>query len=221
VRLLALAILGALGALFLASPSFAQQGSWVNNPAPVPVQAQAPADGKTTAPAPAAAKSMAGSEDPMFLTIGGGLYDLNRPAHYAAEFNVGWRSDTRWWIFKQHAGALFTDAGTAYGYWGLLIDLYIGNRIVFTPSTAVGLWRRGGGPDLGHIIEFRSGGELAYRFDNRSRLGVGFYHISNTGFWADKNPGEETIMLNYSVPTNLIFGDSNKSGEKTSFKKSR
>ncbi len=157
----------------------------------------------------------------MFLTIGAGAYDINRP-NLDAEFNIGWRSDERWWIFKQHAGAVFTDAGTMYGYWGLLIDIYIGNRLVLTPNTAVGLWKRGGGPDLGHTIEFRSGGELAWRFDNRSRLGVGFYHISNTGFWADKNPGEETVLLNYSIPTTLLFGDSDKkSAEKAGFKKSK
>jgi lipid A 3-O-deacylase len=213
-----------LGAFALAAPAVAQQGSWVNNPPPAQAQAPntSPSNGKAAAPAAApASKPVQSAEDPMFLTIGAGAYDINRP-NLDAEFNIGWRSDERWWIFKQHAGAVFTDAGTMYGYWGLLIDIYIGNRLVLTPNTAVGLWKRGGGPDLGHTIEFRSGGELAWRFDNRSRLGVGFYHISNTGFWADKNPGEETVLLNYSIPTTLLFGDSDKkSAEKAGFKKSK
>ncbi len=226
MRLFSLAIVSALGAVWLTTPVAAQQsssGSWVNSPPPAQTQAQAPNaaqnGGKAAAPAPAA-KPVQSAEDPMFLTIGAGAYDINRP-NIDAEFNIGWRSDTRWWIFKQHAGAVFTDAGTMYGYWGLLIDVYIGNRLVLTPNTAVGLWKRNGGPDLGHTIEFRSGGELAWRFDNRSRLGVGFYHISNTGFWANKNPGEETVLLNYSIPTTMLFGDSDKSGEKASLKKSR
>ncbi len=32
---------------------------------------------------------------------------------------------------------------------------------------------------MGHVVEFRSAVELAYRFSNRARLGLEFYHLSN------------------------------------------
>ena len=34
---------------------------------------------------------------------------------------------------------------------------------------------------MGHVVEFRSAVELAYRFSNRARLGLEFYHLSNAG----------------------------------------
>jgi len=46
----------------------------------------------------------------------------------------------------------------------------------------------GNGKDLGATCEFRTGAEFAYRFDDRSRLGFTFHHISNAGI-ARRIPG--------------------------------
>ena len=54
------------------------------------------------------------------------------------------------------------------------------------------------------MLEFRSGIEVAWRFDNRSRLGVEFTHISNAGIY-DRNPGTETLTVNYSIPLDQLF----------------
>ena len=70
---------------------------------------------------------------------------------------------------------------------------------MLTPSLAAGLYEDGDGKDLGHIVEFRSSLELAYRFDNRARLGLSFYHLSNASL-DDNNPGTEVFSLNYSIP---------------------
>jgi len=66
---------------------------------------------------------------------------------------------------------------------------------------AVGAWRRGSTEtrELGGPIEFKSGGEFAYRFDNDARLGLLFDHISNAGIYK-KNPGVESALLVYSIP---------------------
>ena len=88
-----------------------------------------------------------------------------------------------------------------YGYAGVLVDFYMGRRVVLTPSFAAGLYEDGDGKDLGHAVEFRSSMELAYRFDDRSRLGVSFYHLSNAGL-SNNNPGTEVLSLNYSIPLN-------------------
>jgi len=47
--------------------------------------------------------------------------------------------------------------------------------------------------------------EVAYRFDDRSRLGLSISHYSNAGL-GDDNPGTESLMLNYSVPLKKITG---------------
>ena len=73
-------------------------------------------------------------------------------------------------------------------------------RIVLTPSLAVGLYDNGHDRDLGTPFpEFRSAVELAYRFDDRSRVGVMFNHISNAGL-GKVNPGTEQLMLSFSYP---------------------
>ena len=87
-------------------------------------------------------------------------------------------------------------------FWGggVLLDIYFGRRLVFTPSFAPTLWfGETDDLDLGHVIEFRSQIEVAYRFDNRSRLGLSVSHYSNASL-ADENPGTESLLLNYSMP---------------------
>ena len=64
---------------------------------------------------------------------------------------------------------------------------------------AAGYYDKCNGFDLGHELEFRSSVELSYRFDNRTRLGVSFYHMSNASIDAD-NPGTEVLSIVYSIP---------------------
>ncbi len=143
---------------------------------------------------------VAADDDPDFLRLAIGRYDINDDRE-AIEFRAEYQSDIKLWIFKPFGGVMATTDGAAYGYAGFLTDFYFGRRIVFTPSLAAGLYHNGDGKDLGHIVEFRSSVELAYRFDNRSRLGVSFYHLSNASLSED-NQGTEIISLNYSIPFN-------------------
>ena len=48
-------------------------------------------------------------------------------------------------------------------------------------------------------MEFRTGAELAWRFDGKGRLGIAFHHISNASIY-DRNPGTEMLVLTYAVP---------------------
>ncbi len=54
-------------------------------------------------------------------------------------------------------------------------------------------------------MEFRSQIEFAYRFDDRSRLGVAVSHMSNASL-GESNPGTESAMLYYSLPFDTLFG---------------
>jgi hypothetical protein len=146
------------------------------------------------------------AQDPSFLTFSAGKFDFNRQKNEAVEFGVQWRGSEKLWIFQPMVGAMGTTDISGNIYAGISLDIFFGNRLVFRPSFAPGLYTKGSkGHDLGHVIEFRSGAELAYRFDDRSRLGLEVYHLSNAHL-GDKNPGEESIILTYSVPTSKLFG---------------
>lgn len=144
------------------------------------------------------------AEDPGYIVIGGGTWQTLRDQDRTAEFDIAYRSPYRLWIFKPHFGALVAKDGDVYGYGGLLTDIYWGPHFVTTLSTAVGIYG-GNGFDLGSHVEFRSGIDLAWRFDNSSRLGVGFYHISNAGL-TSRNPGSESLLLQYSLPVSWLLG---------------
>lgn len=139
------------------------------------------------------------ADDPAFLSFGLGWYDMNRQVDEATSFRVEFRADKQLWILKPFAGAMVTTDSALYGYGGVLADVFIGRRFVLTPSFAAGYYSDGNGRDLGHSAEFRSGIELAYRFDDRTRLGLAFYHLSNAGL-GDSNPGTEVLGLVYSIP---------------------
>ena len=146
------------------------------------------------------------ADDPDFLSFGAGYFDWNRQKAPAAEFRLEYRSDKKLWIFKPLGGIMGTSDGAVYAFAGIGVDVFFGRRIVLTPSFAPGYYAKGSGLDLGHELEFRSQIEFAYRFDDRSRLGVAVSHMSNASI-ADENPGTESAILYYSMPLSRIFGE--------------
>ena len=147
----------------------------------------------------AAMLAPARADDPAFLTLGGGYYDVVRRNHDAAEFRAEYWSDYKLWFLHPFVGGMATSTGSGYGYAGLRADLFLGRRVVLSGAEAVGAYVRGDGQDLGSILEFRSAAEIAYRFDNRSRLGLAFYHLSNASI-GRINPGTEVLSLFYAIP---------------------
>ena len=146
----------------------------------------------------------AADEEPAFISLGAGATGVIADRAQGAAFNLEYRSDHDLWKIRPFAGGFATSDASLYGYFGFLMDIYFDRRWVLTPNTAVGAYTEGDGQDLGHFIEFRSGFELAYRFDDRSRLGVAVHHLSNAGIGSD-NPGTETALLYYSIPLNSLF----------------
>jgi len=146
-------------------------------------------------------------EDPGYFIVNAGAFDFTRSTS-AAQFGVQYRMGEKLWFIKPAVGIFGTSDGAVYGYGGFGIDLYFGKCkcVIFTPDFAVGYFEKGDGKVLGNEIEFRSGGEISYRYEDRSRIGVGIHHLSNAGL-GDSNPGEESFMVNYSIPINWIVGD--------------
>lgn len=144
-------------------------------------------------------------EEPAFIALGVGATGVIADRVRGAAFNIEYRSDYEIWKLRPFVGGFATSDASLYGYFGFMLNLYLGNRWVLVPNAAVGAYSEGDGQDLGHVIEFRSGFELAYRFDDRSRLGLAVHHLSNASI-GDENPGTETALLYYSVPLNSLFG---------------
>jgi lipid A 3-O-deacylase len=139
-------------------------------------------------------------DDPAFLSVGAGYYDFNRRKETGGEFRVEYRSNKKFFAFKPFAAASVTSTSQGFVGAGFLIDLYLGRRFVVTPSFAPHYYWGGNDKlDLGHALEFRSQLEVAYRFDNRSRLGLAISHYSNASI-GDTNPGTETATVYFSLP---------------------
>jgi lipid A 3-O-deacylase len=138
------------------------------------------------------------ADDPDLLAIGAGAYNVLHQAK-EAQLRLEYRfSYPVLYILRPVVGALATNERSAYGYAGFRFDGRIGHVIIM-PEAVVGYWTRGAGKNLGGPAEFKTGGEFAWRFDDASRIGFLFDHISNAGFYK-KNPGVESALLVYSIP---------------------
>ena len=137
------------------------------------------------------------AEDPYFISVGGGIFDFNRTQ--VGQGRIELRFADSFLFLKPMLGLLVTTEKAVYGYGGLRLDLYLGHRWVVTPNGAVGGYYRGNGINLGATIEFKTGLEIDYRFDDHSRLGIAVDHISNAGI-GKPNPGSNSALLYYSWP---------------------
>ena len=144
------------------------------------------------------------AKDPAYVAFSGGYFDVNRRKSAAGEFTLEYRSDKQLWWFKPFVtGSYITNNMTFLGA-GLLMDVQLGDNWIIQPSFAPVWWRgKTRDLDLGYDLEFRTRLEFAYRFPDKSRLGLAVSHSSNGGL-GDTNPGTESIMLTVSVPTTMF-----------------
>jgi lipid A 3-O-deacylase len=156
---------------------------------------------------PAAAQIVFGSPaDSPRIAIGGGAFDVvpnsssNKPGVGPTGLALGeYRFGDVLWMVAPFVGAFGTGKGAFYGYGGFGFDINFTERFVLTPTAAVGYFTHGSGIDLGAHTEFRLGAELDYRFENLSRLGIGFYHMSNAGI-GQHDPGAELVTVVLTMP---------------------
>ena len=154
---------------------------------------------------PAAAQVSFGSPaDTPRVAFGGGAFDVlpdnKKPGFGATGLALSeYRFGDVLWIVAPFVGVLGTGKRAFYGYGGLGFDINFFDKWVVTPTAAVGYFSHGSGIDLGANCEFRTGAEFDYRFDNLTRIGVGFYHMSNAGI-GKRNPGVELATFVLTVP---------------------
>jgi lipid A 3-O-deacylase len=142
--------------------------------------------------------SLARAADPGLVALGIGDIDFDH-SHPQGELRGEYRFSQGIFFIKPFVGAFGTSRHSVYAYGGLRADFVFLDHYVLMPNAAVGYYDRGSGKDLGSRIEFKTGVELAWRFDNAARLGVAFDHISNAGL-TTLNPGTESILLMLSWP---------------------
>jgi lipid A 3-O-deacylase len=144
------------------------------------------------------------ADDPDFISFSAGWFDFNRQKDQGAEFRLEYRSDFTFLFLKPFVALAGASSGHGFVGAGVLFDTYWGKRVVTTLSFAPHVYIGGDSDlDLGHTVEFRSQAEIAYRFDDRSRLGLAISHYSNASL-GSSNPGTETLSLYYSIPFSNI-----------------
>jgi lipid A 3-O-deacylase len=155
---------------------------------------------------PAAAQVSLGSpNDPPRVALGGGAFNVIGNQGKANSTTIGlalseYRFGDVWWIVSPFIGVFGTGQGAFYGYFGISFDIHLPYDFILTPSGAFGYFEPGShGFNLGSWAEFRTGAELAYRFADGKRLGVGFYHMSNAGL-GKADPGQEMVTGVVTVP---------------------
>jgi hypothetical protein len=97
--------------------------------------------------------------------------------------------------FSPITGALVTADSAAYIYTGVQANYKIG-KINFLPSFSPGLYSKGNGKDLGHVIEFKSELQISLDLFSDSQLGFSYNHLSNASL-GTKNPGANSYMFNF------------------------
>jgi lipid A 3-O-deacylase len=130
---------------------------------------------------------------PHHLDLGFGLANINRPHRLRGAGKIELRVGKKFAFVAPAVGLFITNEGFSYGYAGIYADFRY-ERFILTPLIAAGVCHEGDGIDLGGPIEFRESLEIAYRVDERWRVGLSLAHISN-GQVYEHNPGQNDLLL--------------------------
>ncbi len=151
------------------------------------------------------------AQDPDFLSLGLGMFNVierqEETVEGRIEYNFGQKAFASNSFFKglgPMVGVMANGDGGAFGYGAGYLDLQFGDHVVVWPAFGVGGYREGNSTDLGGTFQFHLGLTVAYRFESNHRLGVYFAHISNGGLH-DANPGNNSLLLTYSLPLGPLF----------------
>lgn len=167
----------------------------------------APVEPALPAPAPET-RVVEVQENTSFFGLSIGMYDAFTHGQQAAALNLEWQPGVKIAGFLQPIfGGFATTEGSMMGYGGVGVPFNITDNIFLMPSVAVGAYKEGAGYDLDRTFAVRYGTELAYQFDDKSRLGLNAHVISNARSF-DKEDRTEIISLVYTMPTTLFSGRS-------------
>jgi hypothetical protein len=135
---------------------------------------------------------------PSHLMVGPGIFDVDQD-HPRALIQVEYRWEINCHHWRPLAAFFITTDRSFFVCGGMSYDIFMGKKLVLTPSFSPGVYYHGDGKHLGFPINFRSAMELSYVFKNQGRLSAQFNHISNARMlW--KNPGADSLIIFYAIP---------------------
>jgi hypothetical protein len=172
-------------------------------PAPAP-----PAPAPQTALPPPVPESRVVDVQPntSFFGLSVGMYDPITHGGKSTAFNGEWQPGVRLaGVLQPLFGAMATTKGAMLGYAGIGVPVNITEHVFLMPSLAVGAYKDGGDYNLGRTIVERAGAELAYQFDDKSRLGLNFDVLTNSESLhaIDRT---EMVLLTYTMPFSGFSG---------------
>jgi len=109
--------------------------------------------------------------------------------------NVDLNRDTFLGNLSPITGAMITADNATYVYTGVQAHYNLG-ALNIIPSFTPGLYEKGNGKDLGHMLEFKSEVQLSLDLPKDSQFGFSYNHLSNASL-GKKNPGANSYMFNF------------------------
>ncbi|MBK5096102.1 MAG: acyloxyacyl hydrolase, partial [Deltaproteobacteria bacterium] len=116
-------------------------------------------------------------DGPNFFDIGAGVFNSGEGGEASLAGKVEVRIGKKLFFVGPALGIVANTDGGLMGYGGIYVDLSY-RRVVLTTVLSLGGYHQGDSVDLGGIFQFREEFTLSYQFDNGSRLGVVWAHIS-------------------------------------------
>ena len=92
-------------------------------------------------------------------------------------------------------GFFITVDNSKYIYTGFQTTYHKGSFNV-TPSFTPGLYDKGNGKDLRHVLEFKTEIQISYNISKKSEIAFSYNHISNADL-GENNPGANSYMFYY------------------------
>jgi len=139
------------------------------------------------------------SQDKNYIALSSAVFDVLQQDVPSFEGRVEFRLGKLKLIGHPFTGLMFNTDGAVHLFVGLYYDINLGDHFILTPSFAPGFYAKRKSKDLKYALEFRSQIEFSYIFNNHSRIGFSFNHISN-GSLGEENPGVESLALTYLIP---------------------
>ena len=140
------------------------------------------------------------SNDNTKFNIYSGMFDFSDNGKRSALIgfqhqNTDLNRDTFLGNLSPITGFMFTADSAAYLYTGVQAQYSLG-ALNIIPSFTPGLYNKGDGKDLGHLLEFKSEVQISLNLFQNTQLGLSYNHLSNASL-GDKNPGANSYMFNF------------------------
>ena len=129
-------------------------------------------------------------DDPLLLAVGAGSWDFDH--HPEGELRGELRFPQSLWMIKPLVGVIGSSRGSSTSISACASTSSSPTTMSSCPTPRSAGITAAPTRISGSPVEFKTGVEFAYRFDNAARLGLVFDHISNAGF-TQTNPGPSSF----------------------------